>query len=146
MPAKTKPSKLPNRTVVADDLAVEVDGAIYYPHAGESVTFRTARQSIDDHLLQLRLVALQKEITVAAEAESIEMGSVVQLEDLIARTFGQLSSAIVAWEWTGDDGAALPLEIATLRSLSREELDWLRSHAFPEPAEAERGNGSAPSA
>lgn len=111
---RTKPSKLPTRTVFADDLVIEVDGVEYRPHAGESVTFRGG-VTVDDYLSAVALQGVTAEAAPEATA-----GAFVD-------TLANLASRIVAWDWTDDAGKPCPSPptVETLRALRFEELGWL---------------------
>lgn len=132
MPTKTKPTKIPTRTVVADDLAVEVDGETYYPHAGEVVTFR-GRMSVGDYLNSAKLAALGSDMS----AEQVD-----KLDDLFGQTIEALAKRIVSWDWTDDAGDPLPSppDADVLRGLATEEVQWLIGKSAGVRSEDEQGN------
>lgn len=111
---KKKLSKVPSLAVPSDSLAIEADGETYYPHAGETVTFR-GRQTVGDALLALRLQSVNGESDPERIAETMQ--SVVE----------GLAKRIVAWTWTDDDGTAYPSPPTAdvVASLSFAELGWL---------------------
>lgn len=113
-PAKT-------RTVCADDFTVVVDGETYYPHAGESVTFK-GRLS----------VGLYLELTRLDQAET---------------GLDLLASAITEWSFTDDEGRAYasPPTVEVLKALPAEELGWLIAASRSERKEEEVKNASSPS-
>lgn len=115
MASKSKPTKLPPRTVPSDDLVLEIDGVEFRPHGGEQVIFRS-KQSVEDLLTMLRISDLK--IT----AEDLASGQLL-LDDV----YGVLSRQIVSWDWTDDDGKAYvsPPDTSILRTLDFDELLWL---------------------
>lgn len=115
MKERTKP---PVRRVYADDLAVELDGQVVYPHAGEWVEFR-GRPTVGQWMSDI------EGLTFKADLES-ETGQ----EALLARYRGIIATvakSIVAWNWTNDAGEPMaPPTAETLRECLFEELTWLQ--------------------
>ena len=142
MALKKKPTKLPARTVVADDLVIAVDGVEYRPHAGEKVMLRGGRETMQDSLISLRAAAIQEEVAAAIadiEAKGVEsladeaaaglLEKRAELQSLTQEILLRLKSRIVAWEWTDPEGEPYPSPptVEILMALEREELSWLRS-------------------
>lgn len=116
---RRKPPLKPRR-VMADELAVDVDGETYYPHVGEWVEFK-GRPSLGLYL----------EMTKLAEST----------EGLV-----RLLQYIHAWTLTDDEGNAYPLELASLMRMPKEEIAWLLSSCeLPGVSESESKNGLTPS-
>lgn len=143
MPTK---SKLPTKTIVADDLVIEFGGGEYYPHAGEGVTYRLKRLSLEDYLLQLKAVSMQNEMNLALKNEVISDKAIIELSDAATKALSILASQIVSWDWTDDNNQPYPSPPTpeVLRSLSREEMRWLSENVNPVQVEPS-GNGHAPS-
>lgn len=98
--ARSKPPKV-TRQVSGDDLAIVIDGETYYPHAGESVTFR-GRVPFS---LWMRL----------QDMTNFEEGAAL------------LAQQIEGWDFTDDDGNPYPSPptVDTLLSLPGDEFKWL---------------------
>jgi hypothetical protein len=109
-----KPNKIPGLTVASDNFSMEAEGVTYYPHQGESVTFR-GRQSVGDAMLAFKLQGLTEE----SDPQLIP--------GLIEDVVGGLASQIMAWTWTDDDCRPYksPPTAETLTLLSFEELTYL---------------------
>ena len=120
-------TKVPPRRVYADDLVVRVGDEEYRPHAGEWVEFRRG-VSVRQRMLNRQLVQ-----------ESTNE------EELYPQVMENLAARIVDWNWTDDDGVALPLAVETLEILTFEELNWLLEMSYGGRDDRDRKNGSAPS-
>lgn len=144
--SKTKPTKLPTKTIVADDLEVEVDGEKFYPHAGESVTYRVKNLSLDNYLVQMKALSLQFALPEAAVDNKLDYQAVINLEEAAHKVLALLASQIVSWDWTDDLSEPYPSPPTPeiLRTLSREEMRWLDAHINPIRPEPTK-NGQAPS-
>lgn len=129
-----KPTKLPSRTVRADDLVYEIDGEEYRPHEGESVTFR-GRIKPDQLLKAVQLRSL--DLNTDADAVAAQFAEIRQF----------VAGFIVAWDWTDDDGSPYlsPPTADTLADLDLEEIGWLLAKVVPERSIEQRGEGSTPS-
>lgn len=122
MVTKSKPQAI---TVAGDNLAIVVGDETYYPHAGETVTFR-GRKTVGDATLALKLQGIGGD------------SSPDVIEEALAGLLGSLEVAIVAWDWTDDSGEPYPSppDADTLRSLSFEELAWLVGRGASESDDA----------
>ncbi len=116
MAKKTKP---PTRTERSDSMFVEVDGKRYFPHAGETVTFR-GQATVGQLASALDLAA-----TRGLDMEDPENSA--HLSATLRETATLLATNIVAWTWTDDADVPYPAKPTeeTIRGLSMEELGWL---------------------
>lgn len=114
-------SKPPKRTVKSDSFKVDQDGESYFPHAGESVTFK-GRGSVRSAMTAMSLSRLSdlpsEKITTAMDPDGI-MGKVLH----------ELADNIHSWTWTDPDGEPYPErpDRELLAGLEFGELAWLLS-------------------
>ena len=115
MPTNSKPPSNAPRRVVADDLAVNYNGEVYYPHAGEWVEFK-GRPSVG---LYLRFM---------------------EMADASSKGIQELTPHVLAWDWTDDDGKPYPPpSVEVISGLPPEELKWLLTHASSDATPAKNG-------
>lgn len=139
-------TKLPLREVIADDLVIEIDGIQYRPHAGESVTFHPGGESLDDYLLQMRVLTAQSLFSID---DGIDASKVAEFEALSNQAISRLASRIAAWTWTDNQGVPYesPPTVDVLRKLGTEESLWLSDKASnrKKKSDDESKNGDTPS-
>lgn len=132
---KNKPTKIPPRRVVADDLVITGDdGQEYQPHAGEWVEVR-GHVSVDDYLKTMAV----RDIRIGGDAATRSE----QVDEL----FDWLGSRILDWNWTNDEGIEMPKPTAAvIRGLDFVEIMWLLTAILPPTRSGEETkNDEAPS-
>lgn len=135
MDGPTRLKKPPVRQVSSDSYHVDVDGQRYYPHLGETVTFRPSL-SLSAFLTALDIQGLNDVDFGQMDREDREA-----LHSMLGDVCGALSQAIVGWTWTDDLDVPLPPPSEeVLRSRPIDEIMWLvgvSMGASPTEAESE---------
>ncbi len=138
---KPRPIRVP-----ADDCAVTVGGATYYPHEGEWVDIFVGFPVGGWKALQT-IFGLQAEID-AAKGEPDEAQRITALlEPHFDRLCTYLAERLVDWNWTDNRGRPLPVpdgDPELLKRLEAQELYWLLK-AIQGQTPSEEKNASAPS-
>lgn len=134
-------SKVPQRTIVCDDYEVVVDGQVYHPHEGETITVLPG-QTVAEMISAASLAALQPQL-LAAQGEPDELQRLAPLAEEAMLTLADLiAPRLIAWTWTDMLGKPLPQPDGTrgpLVRLEAEELAYLIT-ALKGETKAKRGN------
>ena len=141
-----KTNKLPARRITSDDCAIYIDrevdvdkkeiinkGTPYYVHKGEWLDI-------------LPLVSVRQFIAWNKLTQAFS-GDINVMEAGLNELCIQLSNRIIQWNWTDNEGYALPQPYKNpevLKELSDDEILWLASAMVETPGQ--RKNAGAPSA
>lgn len=113
--------KPPLKPVDSNSYEVEIDGEIYHPHEGETVTFRS-KGSVEAMMLMSDIVAMSSddENPTRIFEELKENGIFYKLIEYLARN-------ITSWTWTDQEGVPYenPPSFDTLKTLDFTEIYWL---------------------
>ncbi len=141
-PEKVQRTKAPPVTIFCDDLAIEVDGEKYYPHAGELIRL-SGGASVADIKMSVDLQKI-KDIDISTDEgkERIE-----EVKFSLMQVVGSLAARLQSWTWTDDAGEPYPTPTReVLETLRFEELMWILSASLKTARkDADRLKGSAPS-
>lgn len=137
----TKNKRVPTVTIPSDDLLINVNGEEFYPHTGESVTFKR-KMTPRDLMVMADVAGIQdKYKDRPLEAAQVLYGTLCPL----------LSKRIDDWDWTDDDGKPYPKPseddfVETLYDLALEEINYLveKYNSASAPQETEK-NSQQPS-
>lgn len=140
------PKKPPARTVPSDDCVVTVDGVEYHPHEGEWVKV-VPGYSVGDLQLQREMQSLAMKLDAASGEADEAQKKIALVDDSYESAIGVLSHRLRAWNWTSDDGEALPQPAgnpAAFQHLRVEEVMYLVA-AVQGETPGDQKNGSRPS-
>lgn len=139
--AKPHPKVIPS-----DDCVVTVDGEVFHPHEGETVTMY-AGMTIGEQRAGIELQRLGV-ILASAEGDPDERLAAAEATGTMLRMICEgLADRVVAWTWTDKRGRPLPQPDGTPEAFERlddDELRWLMNASRGETA-AQRKNALGPS-
>jgi len=133
--AKVKKTKVPFTTVSGDDYSVVIGEETYYPHAGETVTFKRGMSPEDYGVL----IAF-KSMAALAQQRGDDIDVVAMVND-INKVVEVLANGIKSWTWTDADDNPLPAPtVEVLSTVDLEEIIWMVSKRLGARSEAETKN------